>query len=197
MSDLHPLALTYCRIFLTRQTAAAHELVFHEINRIVESDTGSPLKWRHLHGTDLNDLTGILQWTGDQHGGQAKGMCPLRALDSEVKLLLSPGLGLHLRQLAQQMPNRFDLHEPHRPLSTLTEYDHLRRVYRLCAVHIFRNIKTSPVNDSVKNMMQSLVCIEHSDFQGTVQEIQTSGGKGGHGLCSSAFSHHLIIMLTH
>ncbi|KIJ10874.1 hypothetical protein PAXINDRAFT_43681, partial [Paxillus involutus ATCC 200175] len=150
------ITLTYCRIFLTRQTAAAHELVFHEINRIVESDTGSPLKWRHLHGTDLNDLTGILQWTSDQHGGQAKG------------------LGLHLRQLAQQMPNRFDLHEPHRPLSTLTEYDHLRRVYRLCAVHIFRNIKTSPVNDSVKNMMRSLVCIEHSDFQGTVQEIQTS-----------------------
>ncbi|KAF8834027.1 hypothetical protein BDN67DRAFT_985620, partial [Paxillus ammoniavirescens] len=95
--------LTYCRIFLTHQTAAAHELVFHEINRIVESDTSSPLKWRHLHGTDLDDLTGILQWTGDQHGGQAK-------------------------------------------------------------VHIFRNIKTSPVNDSVKNIMRSLM----------------SAGKGGH-----------------
>lgn len=60
-------------MFLTRQNAAAHRFVFQEIDRIVELDTGSPLKWRHLHGKDLDDLTGILQWTGDQHGGQAKG----------------------------------------------------------------------------------------------------------------------------
>ncbi|KIK91468.1 hypothetical protein PAXRUDRAFT_34935 [Paxillus rubicundulus Ve08.2h10] len=37
-------------------------------------DTGSKLTWQHLHATNLNDLTGILQWMGDQHGGQAKGL---------------------------------------------------------------------------------------------------------------------------
>ncbi|KAF9243075.1 hypothetical protein BU15DRAFT_86510 [Melanogaster broomeanus] len=157
------ITLTYCRVFLTQQSAVAHQLVFQEIDRIIKLDTGSPLKWRHLHGTGLDDLkTGILQWTGDQHGGQAKG------------------LGLHLQQLAQQMPDQSDLHEPHRPLSTLTEYDHLRRVYRLCTVHIFRNIRTSSVDEHVKNMMRSLVCVEHDDFQNTVEKIQTSGGKAGH-----------------
>ncbi|KIJ06633.1 hypothetical protein PAXINDRAFT_20171 [Paxillus involutus ATCC 200175] len=124
-------------------------------------DTGSPLKWRHLHAKDISDLSGILQWTGDQHGGQAKG------------------LGLHLRRLSQQLPDRYDLHQPHRKISELDEYDHLCRVFRLCAVHVLRNIKICSVDESVKNMMRSLICIEHRDFEGTLQRIQANGGKAG------------------
>ncbi|KAF9232366.1 hypothetical protein BU15DRAFT_90674 [Melanogaster broomeanus] len=156
-------ALTYCRIFMTCQSAAAHQFIFRELERIVELDTGSRLKWRHLHATDLDDLTasGILQWTGDQHGGQAKG------------------LGLHLQWVAQQTPDRFDLHEPDRLISKLDEYDHLRRVFRLCNVHVLRNIKTAHVEESVKNLMRSLVCMEHPDFAGTLEKIELHGGKLG------------------
>lgn len=72
-ADLFTVALTYCRVFLNRQTAVAHQLVFRHIEDIVREDMGQSLQWRHLHATSLNDLHGILQWAGDQHGGQAKG----------------------------------------------------------------------------------------------------------------------------
>lgn len=36
-------------------------------------DTGQSLRWRHLHSTAIDDLSGILQFMVDQHGGQAKG----------------------------------------------------------------------------------------------------------------------------
>ncbi|KAF8835119.1 hypothetical protein BDN67DRAFT_1042907 [Paxillus ammoniavirescens] len=140
---------------------AAHQFIFRALEQIVEFDTGSKLTWQHLHATNLNDLMGILQWMGDQHGGQAKG------------------LGLHLQWLAQQIPDHFDLHQPDCLLSTLDEYDHLRRVFRLCSVHIYRNIKTAHVKESVKNMMQSLVCMEHPDFTGTMEKIERDGGKPG------------------
>lgn len=58
---------------MTRQTAAAHLFVLQQVEKIVEKDTGAPLKWRHLHAGHADDLIGILQWTADQHGGQAKG----------------------------------------------------------------------------------------------------------------------------
>lgn len=67
------LAVTYCRVYLNRQTAAAHQLIFEKIEAIIIEDTGQPLKWRHLHANSPTDLAGILQWAGDQHGGQAKG----------------------------------------------------------------------------------------------------------------------------
>lgn len=63
----------YCRIYLNRQTAAAHQLVFRKIEEIVLEDTGRPLRWRHLHSTGINEAEGVLQFTVDQHGGQAKG----------------------------------------------------------------------------------------------------------------------------
>jgi hypothetical protein len=66
-------ALTYCRVYVNRQSAAAHHLIFQNIETIIQQDTGKSLQWRHLHAKSLSDLTGILQWTGDQHGGQAKG----------------------------------------------------------------------------------------------------------------------------
>jgi hypothetical protein len=52
--------------------AAVHQFVFQQIEEIVKQDTGEHLKWRHLHARAPNELVGILQWAGDQHGGQAK-----------------------------------------------------------------------------------------------------------------------------
>jgi hypothetical protein len=94
----------------------------------------------------------------------------------------STGLGLHLKELAQQMPGRYDLHEPSRTLSTLSEYDHLHRLFRLCHAHVSRNIKTTHVSENVKNKMWSLVCVEHPDFDGTLREIEQEGGKPGAGM---------------
>jgi hypothetical protein len=60
---------------VTRQTAAVHERIFQEIERIVEIDTGKFLQWRHLLATSMEASLGmILLWTLDQHGGQAKGV---------------------------------------------------------------------------------------------------------------------------
>ena len=91
------------------------------------------------------------------------------------------GLGLHLKELAQQMPTRFDLHQPDRLLSSLSEYEHLHRIFRLCHVHIYRNIKKCSVPESVKNKMRSLVCMEHPDFEGTLRDIEQEGRKAGSG----------------
>jgi len=155
------IALTYCRVYVNRQSAAAHHIIFQRLEQIVEQDTGESLKWRHLHSRSLNDPSGVLQWTGDQHGGQAKG------------------LGLHLKSLAAKLPLRNDLHEPHRTLASLDEYDHLRRIFRLCHVHVARNIRDAAVPESVKNKMRSLICMEHNDLRGCLQDIAHEGGKVG------------------
>ncbi|KZP25255.1 hypothetical protein FIBSPDRAFT_909652 [Athelia psychrophila] len=155
------MAVPYCRVFLNRQSAAAHTLVFKEIERIVLMDTGMSLKWRHLHASSLDDHTGILQWAGDQHAGQAKG------------------LGLHLQSLAEKLPGKFDLHEPCRPLASLTEYEHLLQIFRLCQVHVERNIDASSVPETVKRKMRSLICMTHPDFEGTLRTIANEGGKKG------------------
>ncbi|KAJ6450017.1 hypothetical protein C8R47DRAFT_1230425 [Mycena vitilis] len=112
-------SVVFCRVYLTRQTAAAHQRIFDELSKIVEKDTGTPLLWRHLHGQTPDDCRVglILQWGADQHRGQAKG------------------LGLHLiAQAALLPPDAMDMHEPHRSLRSLTPYEHLQRVYRQCAV---------------------------------------------------------------
>ncbi|KAJ7828429.1 hypothetical protein B0H13DRAFT_2373213 [Mycena leptocephala] len=121
-------SIVFCRVYLTRHTAAAHQQIFQEINQIVHHDTGRPLYWRHIHGRSPNDFRVglILHWGADQHRGQAKG------------------LGLHLADRASELPlNTMDMHEPDRSLHDLTPYDHLRRVYRVCRVHNFRNIQHS------------------------------------------------------
>ncbi|KAJ7257624.1 hypothetical protein C8J57DRAFT_1074290 [Mycena rebaudengoi] len=153
--------IVYCRIFLNRQTAAAHELIFQKIHEIVFADTGENLTWRHLHSATIDGEVGILHFVLDQHGGQAKG------------------LGLYLKSLSQELVGKYDLHEPHRPLPSLDEYDHLHRVIRLCTSHIFRNIRKVNVPEPVRNLMRSLVCIEHSDWENTIQRIQVEGGPAG------------------
>ena len=79
------------------------------------------------------------------------------------------------------MPLKHDLHEPHRPLASLSEYEHLHRIFRLCHVHVARNIKDAAVPESVKKKMRSLICVEHPDFQGCLRDIEREGGKAGTG----------------
>ncbi|KAJ7676899.1 hypothetical protein DFH06DRAFT_976937 [Mycena polygramma] len=153
--------IVYCRIYLNRQTAGAHEIVFRKIHEIVLTDTGENLQWRHLHSPTIHDEVGILHFVLDQHGGQAKG------------------LGLYLKSLAQQLAGTYDLHETWRLLTSLDEYDHLFRVIRLCVSHISRNIKKAAVSDIVRNLMRSLMCIEHPDWDNTIHRIQVEGGTAG------------------
>ncbi|KAJ7679787.1 hypothetical protein B0H17DRAFT_1139059 [Mycena rosella] len=91
-------SIIFCRVYITRHTAAAHQHIFEELERIVLTDTGSELRWRHLHATTQDETAAlILHWTADQHRGQAKG------------------LGLHLVAVAQKLPaDRMDLYETDR-----------------------------------------------------------------------------------
>ncbi|KAJ6467409.1 hypothetical protein C8R45DRAFT_938748 [Mycena sanguinolenta] len=143
-------SIIYCRIYLNRMTAQAHQRVFEEIEGIVLEDTGKRLQWHHLHATSLEDGLDsmILSWTADQHRGQAKG------------------LGLHLQKLASCMPPKRDMYETERLLQDLSPYEHLHRNFRLCAT-----------TEQVRWLMRSLVCMEHPDWDGTIQMISVHGGK--------------------
>ncbi|KAJ6531648.1 hypothetical protein DFH09DRAFT_1263868 [Mycena vulgaris] len=157
-------SVIFCRIYLNRQTAAAHQHIFQEIEALVRKDTGSNLSWRHLHGRHLGDYDGmILHWAADQHRGQAKG------------------LGLHLQALAQALGAKPDLHEPERPLASLSPYEHLYRILRMCVVHVCRRIKSAAVPEDVKKLMRSLICEKHEDWDGTLAQIKVLGGKAGTG----------------
>ncbi|KAF8076821.1 hypothetical protein FPV67DRAFT_1715254 [Lyophyllum atratum] len=155
-------SVIFCRVFLNRQTAVAHQRLFQEIEDIVKLDTGKSLRWRHIHGRDINDTEGmILHFAADQHRGQAKG------------------LGLHLQNLAQKQRGKYDLHEPRKLLSDLSAYEHLHRIFRLCTVHGMRNIHDAKVTEDVRDLMRSLICISHRDWDGTVAMIHELGGKVG------------------
>ncbi|PPQ81257.1 hypothetical protein CVT24_012240 [Panaeolus cyanescens] len=155
-------AVTFCRVYVTSQSAPTHCRIFQEVDNIVEEDTGKRLQWRHLHAENLDQRDGmILSWTLDQHGGQAKG------------------LGLYLRGLAQQFPEKHDLHEPSLTIASLDPYQHLRRLVRLCYVHALRNIQKCNVSDDVRTLMRSLLTIRHPTWDTTLQSIQEQGGKPG------------------
>ncbi|KAJ7688773.1 hypothetical protein B0H14DRAFT_3533113 [Mycena olivaceomarginata] len=167
--------IVFCRVYVTRHTAAAHQRIFHEINQIVLHDTGRPQLWRHLHGTSTEDFSVglILHWGADQHRGQAKG------------------LGLHLMDRAAELPaDAMDLHEPHRLLRLLTPYDHLRRLYRVCRIHNYRNIQQCGVPEHVRQLMRSLACVRHHDWTGTLNQIICDGGKAAEDkeACKFAFA---------
>ena len=176
------VGIIFCRVFVNRQTAAAHQRIFREIEDIVRFDTGQQLRWRHLHAKSLEESEGmILLWTLDQHGGQAKGSRELIFLSKPMNKLnfKQTGLGLHLQQLAHELPLKYDLHEPNRLLTSLDPYDHLRRFVRLCYVHAKRNIQESSVSSEVRLLMRSLLCVTHPDWENTVCRIQWEGGKAG------------------
>ncbi|KAF7322124.1 hypothetical protein MKEN_00736200 [Mycena kentingensis (nom. inval.)] len=152
---------SFCRVFVNSQCAEVHKLIFELIASIVEQDTGRCLKIRHLHAQHPHDHTGILQWAADQHCGQAKG------------------LGLWLQAVAAAMPIRADLHEPWRTVQTLGPYEHLERIFRLCSNHYLRNIRSSTVPETVKVLMRQLWCLSHPNWEGTLRQIKTLGGKAG------------------
>ncbi|KAJ7506100.1 hypothetical protein B0H11DRAFT_1707331 [Mycena galericulata] len=155
-------SVIFCRVFLNRQSAVAHQHVFAAIESIVQEDTGQELRWRHLHATSLEDYEGmIVEWAADQHRGQAKG------------------LGLHLQAVAAKMAPKQDLHEPHRTIQSLGPYEHIRRNFRLCSNHYYRNIQGTPVPEEVRHAMRGLLCLEHPDWEGSLQIIRTKGGKAG------------------
>ena len=91
------------------------------------------------------------------------------------------GLGLHLQKLSQRLIRKFDLHEPHRLLSDLSPYDHLHRLYRLCTGHAKRNIRKCSVPEQVRNLMRSLICTTHENWDRTLKAIEELGGKPGKG----------------
>jgi hypothetical protein len=79
--------LIFCRVFLNRQSAVAHQHVFECIDEIVYEDTGRKLQWRHLNAASIDDFDDmVLQWAADQHRGQAKGES-LRLLLSILRLI--------------------------------------------------------------------------------------------------------------
>ncbi|KAJ3873403.1 hypothetical protein F5051DRAFT_337723 [Lentinula edodes] len=155
-------SITYCRVFLTRQTAFAHLQVLREIDGVLKDDTGRTLHWRHIHGDRIDDYEGnILNWVVDQHGSQAKG------------------IGLYLEELAKSLPLKMDFHRPSCSIQSLGPYDHLRRFLTLCTTHFSRNICKCAVSEEVRNLMRSLVCIRHDDWEGTLELIEEQGGKAG------------------
>ncbi|THU76535.1 hypothetical protein K435DRAFT_704653 [Dendrothele bispora CBS 962.96] len=157
-------AITLCRVYVNRKSATAHCLILHHIDEVLKEDIGRGLQWRHIHGASINDYGKgefILQWVVDQDRGQALG------------------IGLHLKEIALEHPNKYDLHEPHRLLVELQPYDHLRRFLTLCTVHYGRNIRSCPVTDGIRNLMRSLLCVEHGNWNSTLQEIKEAGGKAG------------------
>ncbi|KAJ3925577.1 MAG: hypothetical protein NXY57DRAFT_967582 [Lentinula lateritia] len=154
--------ITYCRVFLTRQTAAAHQRVLTEIDKILQLDTGRTLRWRHIHGQFVDDYDGhILNWVVDQHGGQAKG------------------IGLYLQNITQLLPLKTDFHQPLRSIQSLGPYDHLQRFLTLCTTHFARNIRQCQVPEDVRNLMRSLVCVQHNDWDETIETIEELGGVSG------------------
>ncbi|KAJ8093771.1 hypothetical protein PM082_009631 [Marasmius tenuissimus] len=156
--------VVYCRAYVTGESAALHLRLFDAIEELVVEDTGLPIRWRHLYANsnDDEDQNGLmLLWIADQHGGQAKG------------------LGLHMQRIAQRLPNRRDLFQPHRSVAELSWSEHLHRVFRLCSVHVHRNIQECGVPRTVKEAMRSLVCMAHDDWEGAVGIIKEEGGKKG------------------
>jgi hypothetical protein len=156
--------------------------VFEEIEAIVYIDTGKHLRWRHLHSTTLEDFDRcILHWSADQHGGQAKGIPAQLWLLPWQRSTVPLGLGLHLQALANELLGKYDLHETFRLLSSLSPYEHLHRIFRLCVVHAMRNIRKCPVSEKVRNLMRSLICMRHDSWDATLHAIEDEGGKPGKG----------------
>ncbi|KAJ7161781.1 hypothetical protein C8R43DRAFT_947296 [Mycena crocata] len=155
------LGIIYARIYLNSMSALTHQRIFEEIDQIVFEDTGRHLQWHHLHATSPEDGLDsmILSWTADQHRGQAKG------------------LGLYLQQVASKMPMKHDLYQTTRRVQDLGPYEHLHRLFRVCTVHYARLVKECRTTDAVRWLMRSLVCMEHPDWDRTIEQICELGGK--------------------
>ncbi|KAJ7027922.1 hypothetical protein C8F04DRAFT_73461 [Mycena alexandri] len=58
------------------------------------------------------------------------------------------------------MPLKANLHEPHHSIQSLTPYEHLHHLFRLCSNHYHRNITSCGVTQEVKGLMYSLLCLK-------------------------------------
>jgi hypothetical protein len=74
-----------------------------------------------------------------------------------------------------------DLYDPLRPLSSLSPYEHLHRILRMCTIHVCRRIKALSVPEEVKTLMRSLICITHENWDYTLSQITLLGGKAAVG----------------
>ncbi|KAJ7722544.1 hypothetical protein B0H14DRAFT_2642118 [Mycena olivaceomarginata] len=66
-----------------------------------------------------------------------------------------------------------------RTSQSLSPYEHLHRVFRVCDVHGKRNIRKCAVPESVRKLMRSLICLRHPDWDATIASIRQLGGKAG------------------
>ncbi|KAG2125773.1 uncharacterized protein EDB93DRAFT_1243973 [Suillus bovinus] len=151
----HMRSLTGARAFINSQSAQAHLVLFRRIFSIASEDTGTPVSFKHIHGSGYESVV------ADAHMGQG-----LR-------------LGLFCSELSKNIKTPC-IYEPHRKLCDLTPYDHLRRFYRLCIVHFKRNLRPlqSQVLKEVYNAMLSLSSSDaHPNFQRTLSVIRGGGRK--------------------
>ncbi|KAL0059883.1 hypothetical protein AAF712_013365 [Marasmius tenuissimus] len=153
------MCVCYVRVFLNRQSAEAHRVVLLKIHRLVQEETGKEIQFRHLHASYKRDLDfeGILSWTVDQHGGQAKG------------------IGEYLQAIAP--PQKMDLYETRRLLTDLGPYDHLKRFLCICVAHFYRNIQETHNEAEVQRAMRSLACVNHRNWDDTVEFILEKGNQ--------------------
>ncbi|KAJ7219839.1 hypothetical protein C8J57DRAFT_1095131 [Mycena rebaudengoi] len=148
-------AVVGSRAFTDSQSAQAHFILFTRIFQIASSDTGLPVRFRHIHGD------GMELWTADAHKGQGLGV------------------GMFCKSLCQELDTFCPL-EPSRSLRSLTPVDHLRRFYRICTIHFKRNIQElrPHISGTVRIAMLSLSSShEHPDLNGALKIIENGGKK--------------------
>ncbi|KAG2110340.1 uncharacterized protein F5147DRAFT_772592 [Suillus discolor] len=151
----HCRSVVSARAFTTSQSAKAHLILFQQIFDIASADTGQSFSFHHIHGFGCEIVI------ADSHKGQGLG------------------LGMYCVQLSRSISTSCT-HEPHRRVSDLGPYDHLRRFYRLCVAHFKRNVHAlrTHVLDEVYSAMLSLAtCEEHPDIQRTFNTIRRGGPK--------------------
>lgn len=91
--------------------------------------------------------------------------------------------------------NQMDLHEPTRALASLDEYEHLRRILRLCIVHFFRRLLRlqSKVPPELYHRMLRVAGTEpQDDYEENLEIISDSGIVCVIGMLLSSCSHHAI-----
>ncbi|KAF8525595.1 hypothetical protein BU17DRAFT_41669, partial [Hysterangium stoloniferum] len=148
-------SIVVTRAFTTSQSALAHKILFRCIFNIVEEDTGSKVKFRHIHGEGFDSVM------ADGHRGQALG------------------LGLYCEEICRGMTGYCAI-EHTKALHTLSPYEHLARLYRLCFTHFTRKIGNlkGHVTLPIRAAMMSLYSAEPlPDFEGTLQLIRSGGKK--------------------
>ncbi|KAJ7256624.1 hypothetical protein C8J57DRAFT_982448, partial [Mycena rebaudengoi] len=144
------------RAFIASQSAQAHLILFTRIFEIALGDTGTPCRFRHIHGE------GFEVWIADAHKGQELGAG-----------MFCQKLCAHLEDICCPM-------EPTRLLRTLDPYDQLRGFFRVCTTHFKRHIHdlrhctTKKVRDAMLSLSSSQI---HPDMPAAFQIIENGGRK--------------------